>query len=730
MASELPPNALGKLASSVKNIVTGVPLEDQNETNAPATKQVDKSLDKTVDKTVETTDDATIHKEKQAPVVHEDVKSHEHEKVDTEVDHEVHQDHYHTTIQPVKDKNVLPTKHVYKENEVEEEIDHRNNEAKMKAKEEAARIKNEKNVEDTTHSREYAPTKEHEHIHHHLHENIQPVIERETVQQKVIHTTNHIHEKEQLNDEYHEATVAPAISLDEFKNGGAKTGTTVTKDIEMPVSGVKATAKKREALGDVDVEEASRVAGSAVVNSLYIATASYWKKTFLPHDISEQSVIGVWLKGTSYEDLLHIWGIFRAAYTAQLILLRMTDPSVAHELLTAAGAAALVHDPCLASVLQDSTSKLTPVGPLPKMMDGDQILMIYHTSGSTSGAPKLVPITARWMECLIKKFSSLSEFLPLPRTMVKVAITMLFLESDLQDGCFIIPTSIPYPTSELVDMIDNHGLTRLDMFPVFLSQLFRQARHDPLLFRSLCLLDHIAYGGYPLDPYEEAWAHGHKFYLISAFGFTEVGLNLISYGAKEVALGPVSPSIFEFVPLGDDQNAQEHLVELVVPPESPDCPHYSLRDAADGKFHTGDLLLEIALGEYAFRGRDDDWIKMEMALRCDANSIEVDALQCCGDDLIHAVVAIGVGRPSPAIVLEPKHDDVLESTEKTRELQLKVLQRITPFHRRRYKHERIKDVNLIFVVPQRSLPRTDTKGNIRRLKVEEQFKQKLDEMFK
>ncbi|KAM0083245.1 hypothetical protein ACKRZS_004515 [Fusarium odoratissimum] len=201
-------------------------------------------------------------------------------------------------------------------------------------------------------------------------------------------------------------------------------------------------------------------------------------------------------------------------------------------------------------------------------------------------------------------------------------------------------------------------------------------------------------------------------------------------GAKEAALGPVSPSLFEFVSLGDDQNAQEHLVELVVPPESPDCPHYSLRDATDGKFHTGDLFLETALGEYAFRGRDDDWIKMEMALRRDANSIEVDALRCCGDDLIHAVVAIGVGHPSPAIVLEPKHDDVLESTEKTRELRLKVLQRITPFHWRRYKHERIEDVNLIFVVPQRSLPRTDTKGNIRRLKVEEQFKQKLDEMFK
>jgi len=259
MASDLPPNALGNLASSIKNIVTGVPLEERSENQVQAT-NVDKtkSLDRTVDKTVETTDDATVHKEKTAPVVHEDVKSHQHEKVDTEVDHEVHQDHYHTTIQPVKDKNVLPTKHVYKENEFEEEIDHRNNDAKLKAQEEAARIHDEKNVHDTTKSKEYVPAKEHEHVHHHLHETIQPVIERETVQQKVIHTKNKIHEKEQLNDEFHEASVAPAISMAEFgKEGGVKSGTTTTKDVEFPVSSVK-SAKKREALtGDVD--ESSKI---------------------------------------------------------------------------------------------------------------------------------------------------------------------------------------------------------------------------------------------------------------------------------------------------------------------------------------------------------------------------------------------------------------------------------------------------------------------------------------
>lgn len=159
MASELPEGALGKLVASVKNVVTGQP-DDTDENN------VEVQTVKKVDNTVEAhDDDTTVHKEKTAAVVHEDVKSHEHERVDTVVDHEVHKDHYHTTIQPVKDRKVLPTEHVYQENEVEEEIDNRDNTAKKAAKEEAAGIRSEKKVEDTTHSRQYAPTNEHEHVH-------------------------------------------------------------------------------------------------------------------------------------------------------------------------------------------------------------------------------------------------------------------------------------------------------------------------------------------------------------------------------------------------------------------------------------------------------------------------------------------------------------------------------------------------------------------------------------
>ncbi|KAI0126121.1 hypothetical protein BJ170DRAFT_460572 [Xylariales sp. AK1849] len=283
MASELPTGVLSSLASSVKNIVTGHP-GDVDTTHTEITKTVvEASAVKKADETVEAhyDDITTVHKEKAAAVVHEDVKRHEHEQVDTVVDKEVHQDHYHTTVLPVKDKKVLSAKHVYQENEAEKKIDHRDNTARKKAKQEAATIHDTKKVEGTTHSKEYLPTKEDEHIHHHIHETIQPVIERETIQEKIIHTTNHIHETEHLNDEYHGVTVAPAISMADFEAGtGVQTraaklalkedkpttqSASVTKKLSMSDyrkgrTGATTESKKRDApADDMDIDEATKV---------------------------------------------------------------------------------------------------------------------------------------------------------------------------------------------------------------------------------------------------------------------------------------------------------------------------------------------------------------------------------------------------------------------------------------------------------------------------------------
>ncbi|KAI0469761.1 hypothetical protein GGR56DRAFT_686775 [Xylariaceae sp. FL0804] len=216
---------LGSLASSVKSMVAGQPAAEEK-THIEVVKDVEypelpdsATAVQEVEKTEEVVqeDTTTIHKEQAAAVVHEDVKPEEIEQVDTVVDREIHQDHFHTTVVPVKDTKVLPQKHVYQENEAEREIDHRNNAVKKAAQKESEAIHNEKVIEETKHAREVAPTQIVEHVHHHIHETIQPVIERETIQEKIIHVTNHVHETEHLKDQLHKTTVAPAISMADFE---------------------------------------------------------------------------------------------------------------------------------------------------------------------------------------------------------------------------------------------------------------------------------------------------------------------------------------------------------------------------------------------------------------------------------------------------------------------------------------------------------------------------------
>jgi len=163
------------------------------------------------------------------------------------------------------------------------------------------------------------------------------------------------------------------------------------------------------------------------------------------------------------------------------------------------------------------------------------------------------------------------------------------------------------------------------------------------------------------------------------------------------------------------------MVELVIYADSGDCPHTSLR-SADGHFHTGDLFQEAAPGLFVFRGRDDDWIKSENSLRCDTKAIEDHVLATCGS-LIEDCIVVGTGRPSPALFVEPTgHVDV-------EKLKREIIRKTRQFHSRRYLHERITSTNMIIVVPPKSLPRTATKGNIRRKAVEETYKEQLDAVY-
>jgi hypothetical protein len=58
-----------------------------------------------------------------------------------------------------------------------------------------------------------------------------------------------------------------------------------------------------------------------------------------------------------------------------------------------------------------------------------------------------------------------------------------------------------------------------------------------------------------------------------------------------------------------------------------------------------------------------------------------------------------------------------------------ILRRIRKFHSRLYLHERISSIKNIVIVNRGELPRTATKGNIRRKATEDTYKAKLDEIF-
>jgi len=170
--------------------------------------------------------DTTVHETVNPAVQNEHITRTQHENATTAVDREVHQDHYHTSVQPVKDREVLPEQHSHQLAGVEQRnFDHGNpDHVKQRLEAERAQFKNTREVGETQHTAAVAPTVQGEHIHHHVHENIQPVIQKETVQPSVVHTTIPVHEVHHNEAKHHTASALPAVSMSDFKKQGGALG--------------------------------------------------------------------------------------------------------------------------------------------------------------------------------------------------------------------------------------------------------------------------------------------------------------------------------------------------------------------------------------------------------------------------------------------------------------------------------------------------------------------------
>ncbi|KAK4169078.1 hypothetical protein QBC43DRAFT_85002 [Cladorrhinum sp. PSN259] len=177
--------------------------------------------------------DTTTH-ERVAPTVQkETIKPTQHEEISTAIDKEVHQDHYHRVEQPIYDKEVLPEKHKSNLGKVvNREFDNRDQASVERAlRAEQSGMHDERVITDTTRTKSHAPVLQGEHVHHHVHETIQPVVHKETIQPEVVHTTVPIHEVHHNEARIHGTSTLPPVSMDQYKKqGGALGGATERSD--------------------------------------------------------------------------------------------------------------------------------------------------------------------------------------------------------------------------------------------------------------------------------------------------------------------------------------------------------------------------------------------------------------------------------------------------------------------------------------------------------------------
>ncbi|KAI0448544.1 hypothetical protein F5B21DRAFT_518846 [Xylaria acuta] len=161
---------------------------------------------------------ASITKDIAPAVEHETIQKRHEQREQKVLERERHQDHYKTTVQPLREREVMPEKHQHEQADIQHQYINRDQgDGKAAHERKQAQFKH-LSKEAGTHSETLQePTLTSERTHHHLHETMQPVVEKETVMPSVTHKT--IPMKETIQDPTLDegVTINPPMSREEFE---------------------------------------------------------------------------------------------------------------------------------------------------------------------------------------------------------------------------------------------------------------------------------------------------------------------------------------------------------------------------------------------------------------------------------------------------------------------------------------------------------------------------------
>ncbi|KAF8194081.1 acetyl-CoA synthetase-like protein [Pholiota molesta] len=491
--------------------------------------------------------------------------------------------------------------------------------------------------------------------------------------------------------------------------------------------------------------------------------AAHWIKPLQEAGLQPQDVIGLWITGEKYTDLVHLYALARIGYIPQMLNKAMaTLNDAVPSVLSLTNGKAILYDPfysaAVASLSFPSISLLSDLSSLPPLGDrklpdlpivpDDAVGVIFHTSGTTGGRPKPVPETHKWLRCQAQVqwpaiwqggdvqgvVNNLGSF-----ANVGSATTVSYLG---WSGQCLVQTSKPdFDASEFLALIAEAGMNWAFLYAPWLSKLIGIARNDANVLAALKGLVEVTYTGAALNPSDEAWLVENGVKATAMYATTESGCCLVSDVNNTAALPsmhiikdvdakliPATSSKKEDLD-GDAASRLQggNLFDLFIPADAANCPHPSIRNRPDGHI-TGDLFEETSPGMYAFRGRNDDWIRTGKHLSfCDTKSIEDNILHVCADLVGNCVVA-GHYKPGIVLFVEPLSVDPSDGSA-VEILKEQILARHAPFNASAFIHERLLFKVQIVAVPRGTLPRTTEKGNIRRKAAEDEHAEILETIY-
>lgn len=246
----------------------------------------------------------------------------------------------------------------------------------------------------------------------------------------------------------------------------------------------------------------------------------------------------------TYQEVVHLFALVHAKYVPQLLNLKIRATQTAENHFRQSGTTYVIYAPTapieqLGNHFQ--VHEMVDIEQLPKSHDeatyletpveenGDDVLMIYHTSGSTSGRPKLVPFSRKWLDAnarnptpglpngkeigiAINGISHLSQlaskksFFFRQHVLIHTFFNQVSLKQFENGACIVLMPWLEFTVSELLQIITECNVNALYQLTPILSQTIREAMTNVRLTVALQSLDFIVYGGSIFGDSEREWA--------------------------------------------------------------------------------------------------------------------------------------------------------------------------------------------------------------------------------